>query len=746
MVYGCPGQETIALNEDSLWSGHPDLTVWGNTLSGLPHARKLIAEKRFWEADLFISSTMLGFPQQTYMPAGNLHLDFPFRNDEVSEFARSLELDEAVTKVSFRVGDIVFRRELFVSHPAQMLAIHLTADRPGSISLKVKLDSELDGRAECAGNTLVFDGECPYFVYGPGALTKKDRNGRHGVRFQMCLEAECERGTCVPEENRLCISGADAVLLKLAIRSDFIDWRTPPGSSGHTPAEKCRKDFEKSRGKVFPELRAEHVKDHFLLFQRSHLEFPEIPDDFLPTDRRIRKAHEAEGLPPNMAALLYHFGRYLLIAGYREGTQPLNLQGIWNPLFSPPWRSAYTLNINLEMNYWPAEPVALPECAEPLFRLIGDCAESGQKAARELYGCRGWCLHHSTDLWRKTTLSFRSAQASFWPVGGVWLCRHLFEHFDYSRDADFLRRYYPILRGAAEFLLDWLVLDENGEYTTSPSTSPENGFVDPASGIPTSVGEGSQLDLSLIREHFGRLLETMEILQINDFHLKEDMRKVLSHLKKPTVSTTGQLLEFGGDYEEYDVHQRHLSHLYGIYPGNEFFASEELFRAAKVSLIRRGDSGTGWSMAWRAVLWARFGDGDHAAGILKKMLKPIPPGADERAGGGLYINLFDAHPPFQIDGNLGIAATVTEMLLRCCKKTEDGLELLELFPALPTLWTEGTATGLRAKGNLCVDLRWDSLKTEARISAGKETSVKVRCHQKEILLHLEAGEKKSLCL
>ena len=495
-------------------------------------------------------------------------------------------------------------------------------------------------------------------------------------------------------------------------------------------------------------LLARHIADHQSLYNRSDLQLPEDETDVLPTFERITVNHEKGGNPPPaLAALVYHFGRYLTIASSRPGTQPTNLQGIWNHLISPPWASNYTTNINTEMNYWHTESTNLAECGEPLFNMIRELSEKGRYVAEDLYHSQGWCFHHNTDLWRFCLPASGLACWSLWPMGGGWMCRHLVDHYRFNPEKrQFLEEIYPVISGSAAFMLGILRKREDGLLETCPSSSPENTFIVPGEQDKYSaVCAGSLMDMSIIRELFESVLECAEILGRTDEPLCQKVKEALPKLLKPAIGSDGQLLEYGQDFEESDIHHRHLSHLYGFYPGTEMSQEEnrEFYaKAVRRTMERRGDMSTGWAMGWRAAIWARLRDGEHVCKILHNFLTPIDPVKSNNQGGGIYANGFDAHPPFQIDGNFGITAAIAEMFLQSHRRTAGKQVILDLYPAVPDAWKkQGHFYGLRAQGGIDVDLEWSEGIYKAKIVSASDQIVCLCTGDRTELVELKAGQE-----
>lgn len=692
MIFGRTDEELIELNEDTLWSGYPCRSFAENYFDDLQHARRLLAKEERSQADRWISGHMLKSHSQGYLPAGQLKLTF--HSPEYSGYQRKLNLKEAIH--STVAGTNLC--ECFASYPHQVIAL-----RYQGAGFTLSLDSPLEHDTGREENDLFLNCCCPVHARY-NELKQQNDSGRSGIRCQIRARLVAPTRSLHRAENSLIFKGGEAVIL-VAIRTSFIDWKTMPEASDYPNC--CKSDLDRAAAIPFDKLRSDHLADHQALYLRSELELPETAEDTLPTNDRLKRC--TSSFAPALAALLYHFGRYLLIASSRPGTQPANLQGIWNPHMLPPWGSNYTTNINLEMNYWPAEGANLTECAEPLFRFIRECAEAGQNTARDYYHATGWCMHHGSDLWRYTAPGRGQARWGFWPVCGLWLCRHIFEHYQYTLDTNFLREHYKILRGAVEFLLDFMILNEKKEYITSPATSPENGYIDPVSGEITCVcGNGSAMDLELAQEALEHFLETIHILALHE-PLAERANEALLRLRPLGTGSEGQLLEYDTDYEESEITHRHLSHLYGIFPG-ELFTPErnpELYKASEISLIRRKDHSTGWAMGWRLALWARFGNATKAQVMLKEFLTLVDPQEElNYNAGGIYPNLFSAHPPFQIDANFGVIAGILEMLIQSHRKTPEGMMILELLPALPPDWYNGKLFGVRCRNGLTVNFSW----------------------------------------
>ncbi|HYC70948.1 MAG TPA: glycoside hydrolase family 95 protein [Opitutaceae bacterium] len=740
MVFGGVAEERLQLNEGTLWTGGPH--DWNN-----PNARAVLPEVR---AALFagdyvrateLSRQMQGPNTQAYQPLADLRIRFS-RDEAVSEYSRTLDLDRGVATVRYRVGDATFARELFCSFPDQVLVVRLTCDRPGKLNFTLTADSPLrysiagvgeNGLRLRARASARFDSgwgrteNVAHYPAGPSA---------EGMAAELQVRVLNEGGRILAGGADLTVENADHVTILLSAATDFPAVASP-GETRPGMSQAVQHALNAASLLGIRDLTARHEVDHQTLFRRVALDLGAASDAAeLTTDARLARFYRGEA-DPGLATLLFHYGRYLMIAGSRPGGQALTLQGLWNGSLRPPWSSNYTLNINTQMNYWPAEAANLAECHEPLFGLIGRLAVTGQRTAEVNYGARGWVAHHNTDLWgHSAPVRGRPIWAN-WPMGGSWLVQHLWEHYAFGRDEVFLReRAWPLMRGAAEFCLDWLVDDGHGRLVTAPSTSPEIDFLT-RDGRTADVAIGATMDLAIIRDLFRNCLEAADVLGIDD-DFTGRLRAAQAGLLPFQIGARGQLQEWASDFIETDVHHRHTSHLFAVYPGREITpASPGLFAAAKKSLELRGADATGWALGWRINLWARFRDGDQAYVFVKNLLRPMPPhGAAPWGGGGVYPNLFDAHPPFQIDGNFAFTAGLCEMLV------QSHLGFIDLLPALPSAWPSGTVQGLRARGGFEIaHLAWKNGRLErVEVRATVDGDCRLRYGDREIARRLKAGE------
>jgi alpha-L-fucosidase 2 len=699
MVFGKNGEERIQLNEETYWSGGPYSTVVKGGYKVLPEIQKLVFEEKYLAAHNLFGRNLMGYPveQQKYQSLANLHLFFK-NQDSITDYKRWLNLENGITSVSYKSNGITYQRDVFASAPDQVIVVRLTADKPNSISVK----ANLRGVRNQAHSNYATD----YFrmdAYGRDGLVLTGKSADYmgivgKLKYEARIKAVPEGGTINTEGVDLNIENANAVTLYFAAATNFVNYKDVSANQH----QRVDAYFKKIESKSYNTILEAALGDYKKYFDRVSLTLPITENSYLPTTERIQKIQTSPD--PSLSALSYNFGRYLMIGSSRAGTEPANLQGIWNDDTNPMWDSKYTTNINTEMNYWPVESSNLSECAEPLVRMIRELTDQGTQVAREHYGAKGWVFHQNTDIWRVAAPMDGPTWGTF-TVGGAWLCTHIWEHYAYTKDATFLKETYPLMEGSVQFFMGFLKLHPNGKWlVTNPSTSPEN-FPDGGGNKPyfdevtagfregTTICAGSSIDMQILYDLFGYFIEASAVLGKNSDFI-EKVKTARAQLVPPQIGKDGSLQEWADDWKSLEKNHRHFSHMYGLYPGKVLYEKRTpaLIEAYKKVLEERGDASTGFSRAWKMALWARLGDGNRANKIYKGFIK-------EQTCTSLFA-LCGKAP--QVDGTFGASAAITEMLMQ----SHDGF--IKLLPALPDEWNKGTFKGVCARGAFELDYSWQN--------------------------------------
>ena len=750
MVFGRVDTELIQLNEATLWSGGPvQKNVNPNAFKNLALIREEL-KKENYEKAYELTKNMQGAYSESFMPLGDLILTQDFGGNKPDYYNRSLDIQTGLAVTSFKIGGINYKREIFASAPAQCIVMKLSADQLKKISVILDASSLLKNEKMIQNQSLVLKGKAPshsdpnYIDYNKEPVIYTDTTGCRGMRFELIIKPQVKDGSVSYEGNKIVIKNASEIVLFLSAATSFNGFDKCPDSEGKDEHKLAERSIKKATGKKYSKLWKEHITDFQYFFNRVSLKLneKETNKSNLATDERLVQYDKGEK-DSGLEALFFQYGRYLLISSSRTHNAPANLQGIWNNKLRAPWSSNYTTNINLQMNYWPVESGSLSELSFPLNEFIHNVSVTGAETAKSFYHANGWVLHHNSDIWATTNPvgDFGKGDPMWanWYMGANWLSRHLWEHYQYTGDKKYLKKVYPIIKGAAQFSLDWLQEDKNGYMVTMPSTSPENKYYYDGrkQGIVTTA---STMDIAIIKDLFEKTIEASKVLD-NDSEFRQELDKAAAKLFPFQIGSKGQLQEWYKDFEEEDPHHRHTSHLYALHPADLIspLKTPELAAAAKRTLELRGDDGTGWSLAWKVNMWARLLDGNHAYKLFKNQLRLTKDNDPKyRRHGGCYPNLFDAHPPFQIDGNFAGTAGVIEMLMQSQNKE------IHLLPALPDSWNEGEIKGITAKGNFIVDIKWiDGTMSHTKILSNNGETCRVRSAEPFIVEKLNIKSEKS---
>ena len=752
IVYGGTTRDVISLNDLTLWTGEPDREVTTpDAYKAIPKIREMLDKEDYRNADIE-QRKVQGHYSENYQPLGQVTISYLDTSARISDYSRSLDIGNAIAQTKYLRDNKPFSCEYFVSAPDSVIVINLKSEKPEGIKAVISFDSQLPHATSAAGNEISSEGYAAYHSYPSYYDDIKEKHlydPERGIHFRTIIKVIADNGNVKSyPSGELKIESASEVRILIANATSFNGFDKDPVKEGKDYRNIAKNRIELASAKTYETLKSSHINDYRYFFDRVELSFGETAPEItvLPTDEQLRRYTDNAESNPELEALYFQFGRYLLISCSRTPGVPANLQGLWNEKLLPPWSCNYTSNINVEENYWAAETANLSEMHRPLMDFIANLSHTGKETAKAYYGVdKGWCLGQNTDIWAMTCpvgLNVGDPSWACWTMGGAWLSTHIWEHYVFTKDIEMLRKYYPVLKGAAGFCMNWLI-EKDGKLITSPGTSPENKFVTP-DGYIGATSYGCTADLAITRECLIDAIKAAEVLN-KDKDFRKKAKTTISRLSPYKIGKKGNLQEWFHDWEDEDPQHRHQSHLFGLYPGHHISTDEtpDLAKACAKTLEIKGDNTTGWSTGWRVNLYARLKDSNNAYHIYRRLLKLVTPdgykGKDARRGGGTYPNLLDAHSPFQIDGNFGGCAGVIEMLMQSSE------EDITLLPALPEQWKDGSVKGFCARGSFVIDMSWkDGKVTSLSITSRKGGKTRVYFNNKSVKINLKANETKQI--